>query len=340
MPMPRQELPEAPLPAPPTWPRVPDVTGRGRDTERAEAKRASAQAAKTERREARAEAKATRLEAKEAAQAEKQRADKQARLDKEAREQTRQEAKEAAQAEKQRAEEQARLDKEAREQERLEAKAAKREKRSAALVPVLHGVESIKSSAALQLLEQHKSSDETVEAVVIGYNDGQVLVGLGQRLLVIKVGFFAGATGGGRVSSYPYTDVVGIQTNTGFVNGALVVQVAGVNTTPGDFWASSRPGQAGRNDDPFKLPNVVPITKRTLTVHALDLERVRTLIREARGTSQANNSAPPPPVAAAADAGPDGADISQQLRTLADLHSSGALSDAEFEAAKRRVIGH
>ncbi|WP_194829637.1 SHOCT domain-containing protein [Nocardia sp. XZ_19_231] len=43
--------------------------------------------------------------------------------------------------------------------------------------------------------------------------------------------------------------------------------------------------------------------------------------------------APPPPAAASA-----GQDTVAQLRQLAELHSSGALSDAEFAAAKAKLL--
>ena len=46
----------------------------------------------------------------------------------------------------------------------------------------------------------------------------------------------------------------------------------------------------------------------------------------------------PGPVASAAGSAPAG-DVAAQLRQLADLHVAGALSDAEFAAAKRRLLG-
>jgi hypothetical protein len=45
---------------------------------------------------------------------------------------------------------------------------------------------------------------------------------------------------------------------------------------------------------------------------------------------------PPPPPTAEADAGPDSA---AELEKLAQLHTSGALSDTEFTAAKAKILG-
>jgi putative oligomerization/nucleic acid binding protein len=46
-------------------------------------------------------------------------------------------------------------------------------------------------------------------------------------------------------------------------------------------------------------------------------------------------AAPPPPVAPGP---PAGADVASQLSTLADLKAQGHLTDAEFAAAKAKVL--
>jgi hypothetical protein len=47
----------------------------------------------------------------------------------------------------------------------------------------------------------------------------------------------------------------------------------------------------------------------------------------------------PPAYAAPAPAAPAGADIAGQLQQLATLKAQGILSDAEFEAAKAKILG-
>ena len=53
---------------------------------------------------------------------------------------------------------------------------------------------------------------------------------------------------------------------------------------------------------------------------------------------QAAAAAPAPAPAAAASGGLTDADMAK-LKQLADLHSAGALSDAEFESAKKKILG-
>jgi Short C-terminal domain len=50
-------------------------------------------------------------------------------------------------------------------------------------------------------------------------------------------------------------------------------------------------------------------------------------------------AAPAPAYAAPAPAAPAGADIAGQLQQLATLKAQGILSDAEFEAAKAKILG-
>ena len=49
--------------------------------------------------------------------------------------------------------------------------------------------------------------------------------------------------------------------------------------------------------------------------------------------------APPPPPPAAPAAAPAGDDMLAQLTKLADLHTAGILDDAEFAAAKAKLLG-
>jgi len=53
---------------------------------------------------------------------------------------------------------------------------------------------------------------------------------------------------------------------------------------------------------------------------------------------QAAAAAPAPAPAAAASGGLTDADMAK-LKQLADLHTAGALSDAEFESAKKKILG-
>ncbi len=57
--------------------------------------------------------------------------------------------------------------------------------------------------------------------------------------------------------------------------------------------------------------------------------------------AQQQQQAAPPPAAAPAPAAPapSGGDMSAQLQNLANMHSSGQLSDEEYAAAKKKLLG-
>jgi hypothetical protein len=56
--------------------------------------------------------------------------------------------------------------------------------------------------------------------------------------------------------------------------------------------------------------------------------------QEGYGQQQAYSEPSPPPAAA-----PAGPDRMQQLKDLGDLKAQGVLTDAEFEAQKRKILG-
>jgi hypothetical protein len=55
--------------------------------------------------------------------------------------------------------------------------------------------------------------------------------------------------------------------------------------------------------------------------------------------AQQQSAAQPAPTAPAPAAAAAGTDVTAQLQKLAQLHESGVLSDAEFAAAKQKLLG-
>jgi hypothetical protein len=180
-------------------------------------------------------------------------------------------------------------------------------------------------SGVAGLIQQHSSPDEAIEAAVIGTN-GYALVAYADRMVLAKKGIGAGSFGGGRATTFVYRNVTGVQVNTGIVTGTIVIAAPGFNNSPGDFWASHSGTRASSNDNPHHLPNVLPITKGGLRKYAVDIARIQELVREAQ-------QAPAPPAPA-----PAAVDIADQLAGLTRLHDTGALTDEEFAAAKKRLI--
>ena len=166
--------------------------------------------------------------------------------------------------------------------------------------------------------------DETIVAAV---NEGShAVIATDRRIVIVKVGFTAGSTGGGRVTALRYRDVAAIQVQLGVLMGTLSVQSAGYGATQtGDYWALRNQQSAQ------ELPNAIPRSKTSDKKFANELNWMRSRIEQA--------GEPNPTVVVAPVTMPTAApDMAQQLAHLAHLHAAGALTDEEFSAAKSRLL--
>ena len=154
---------------------------------------------------------------------------------------------------------------------------------------------------------------------VLGGSSSQCLVGLASSCIIVKPGFMAGATGGGRFTEFHYSDITGVEVNTGIMNAVLEITTPAYQGRSKDFWSS------GKNEDPFKVSNCLPGTKALFTqgVGAGIVESLRRRVREAK--NPVSQAAPP-------------MDPAEQIRKLAELRAAGILSEEEFAEAKGRLI--
>lgn len=188
------------------------------------------------------------------------------------------------------------------------------------------------SGKALQVLRDHSIGDES-PWLIIGNGTAGVLAAYDDRLMILKVGamtgFMAGSTGGGRVTTFPYVDITGLEYNAGFMGGVLEVLTPSYSGTANkDYWR----GGGGPNADdnsPWKLSNTLPLPKQLHQRALPQLNELRRRISDAKRPQVhiAQTSAP--------GSGPSLAD---EIRSLAELHSQGILDDDEFRAAKQAVM--
>lgn len=159
--------------------------------------------------------------------------------------------------------------------------------------------------------------------VVVSGAAGQAIVGTDTRLFVLKPGFMAGATFGAEVTSWSYRNLAGVQVHKGLMTGAVVIQAPGQSGRSSTYW-----GQ--RKDDPYKAPNAIPVAGNWGPVR-VGVARLQDLI----DTSHANPGVAP----AVPPSNLSSASIAEEVQKLAELLSSGVLTEEEFAAAKQRLIG-
>jgi Short C-terminal domain len=180
---------------------------------------------------------------------------------------------------------------------------------------------SILGKKERELLSQHVAAHERVQFCLVG-NSNQAMVVLTDRVLILKTGFMAGTMFGGRATAFQFTDIGGVQVNTGLINGSIEIHTPGMGATKAGDYFTMDP-----KSDPFKLPNCIPIAKSDLTTFQPYLERLRGMIAAARASR-----------GSATLASETGRDIASQLQKLGELHRAGVLSDEEFAAAKKRAL--
>ncbi len=204
----------------------------------------------------------------------------------------------------------------------------KPEEASVATVPVskVAGGVEVLNKKLRKLAEQNMGEDESIEFCLLSQSGvggwSQVIVALDERLLVIKPGMAAGATFGARVTSFYYRDITGIEINTGLLQGVIEINTPSYQgTAQKDYW-----NVRDQNKNPFLVTNCLPISKRDLKHYKPYIDKLRTMIREAKQ----ERVTPLPPQG--------GNNLSSELDKLASLKASGVLTEEEFQQAKKRVL--
>lgn len=159
------------------------------------------------------------------------------------------------------------------------------------------------------------------------------LVAFDDRLAIIKTGgltsLMAGSLGGERSATFHFTDITGIEYNSGFVNGVLeVLTPSYLGTTNKDYWRGTNKSRNADSNDPWTLSNCLPLGKFEYNSYLAEIAELKSRVSKAKRTVQV---VAPQPAA--------GGGLVEQLGKLASLHQSGALSAEEFALAKARLLG-
>jgi ribosomal protein L7/L12 len=170
-------------------------------------------------------------------------------------------------------------------------------------------------------LTENLSAGEEVRVVVRGAH-GQAIVGTDTRLFVCKPGFMAGASFGSEITTWSYRNLAGIQVHKGLASGSVIVQAPGQTGVKSSYWGSG-------DTDPSKAPNAIPVVGDWAQVKR-EVARLQELIDLAH-----TGPASPPPSAASLPP----ASLADEIRKLADLREAGALTEEEFQQAKRHLMG-
>ena len=163
-----------------------------------------------------------------------------------------------------------------------------------------------------EALEQNKNQEEEVLFCINGQFH-QAIVALPKRLLIIKHGMMADIPLGTKTTSFQYEDITGTEVITGspFSLGCIVI------TTPSFQTANVKHAE--------KIPYAIPIRGDDLKEYKPYLEKLKILIDKAKSSN------------ATSVMSEDG-DIVFKIEKLAKLYQAGALTEEEFNSAKKKLL--
>ncbi len=132
------------------------------------------------------------------------------------------------------------------------------------------------------LLELNMEEYERIRFAIEGM-DGQLIVALEERLLVVKPGFVRGMTFGGLVAGIYYDDITAIEIRAGLTNWVIKIHTLSyqLNESHAQSYQGNRVMQAKdfwvSND-----PDSIPITRWALEKYKPHLQILAELVREAK----------------------------------------------------------
>jgi len=178
------------------------------------------------------------------------------------------------------------------------------------------------NKAALQEVIQSCRPGE-MPKFILGDGINGVLAAYEDRCMVIKKGlgtsFMAGSLGGGRVATFAYRDITGIEYNSGIVTGVLEILTASYTGK-----TTNSPWSFGNEKSAHESSNTLPWDKRFYNQVRPQIEWMQRKISESK-TATGGSSVQ--------------ASSSDELVKLAELQKQGVLTAKEFADAKQRILG-
>lgn len=191
------------------------------------------------------------------------------------------------------------------------------------------------NSKTWKAIREHAAPGEVAWFVVGAETSGGALAAFADHCMIVKVGamtsMMAGSFGGGRITTFPYGEITGIEYNSGMLNGVLEVLTASYQGSANkDYWRGTFKSVNSDSNNPWILSNTLPIGKPIYQQALPLLNEMRAKIAEAKRPTVVMNAPLPP------SNGSGG--LADEIGKLAALRDQGVLSEQEFQAAKQAAI--
>ncbi len=170
-----------------------------------------------------------------------------------------------------------------------------------------------------KILQSNLADGETVLVRLKGAFK-EALVCTDRRVMIVKSGFMTGQMFGADVFQIPYPNVSGAQVKYRIFSGYFELSAGGMQNIAKSYWSTDK------NTDPAKAPNCVSLNSKS---QAALFRSACAFITERAGQSHAQASA----------TSASGQDIASAIERLWKLKNDGAIDQAEFDLAKKRLLG-
>ena len=204
-----------------------------------------------------------------------------------------------------------------------------------ASIPTNRKLRKLPKHLVKAIITNSKANEDPLMIITgqVDSTDGSLLV-YSDRCVISKSGiiggFMAGSLGGSRDAVFYFRDITGIEYNSGMFTGVLEILTASYDGSANkDFWRGiTNPSRNSSVNDPRALSNTLPLMKDDYVSAKPLIDKLRSMINDAKETKVIVNT--PPPTSPSSPA--------EEIQKLADLLDKGLLTPEEFQAAKTKLL--
>jgi len=167
---------------------------------------------------------------------------------------------------------------------------------------------------AIKALHENLLPNEKIEIIIEGLGNS-AMVATNRRVFVFKKGVSSGLWFGYKLTSWDYRNLVGVELETGLITGFVALQGPGIDgkDVSASLWGSG-------NNDVWKLPSAIPIGQTQMEPASQNVAKLRQLITNYQNIGQTTGSI-------------------SDLEKLAELRDKGIVTEEEFQAKKKQILG-
>lgn len=165
-----------------------------------------------------------------------------------------------------------------------------------------------------KILENNVSQNEKATIKLKGAH-GEALVLTNKRLYVLKWGFVAGSTFGGRCLGFHFNDIMGVEFKKGVLTGLVEILTPATQNTQKGYWGARGGGSAIESD------NAVTFTRDKFSKFQEAVAVIREIVNQGKTGRTSKTS------------------DYDELEKLAHLKDEGTITKEEFEAKKKQILG-